>query len=171
MYCFVNLIQDNWRKRSRGFLRDWAEDEPEDDPSKNYPFPVPTIRKSNSTPCDVTDEIITDSSNKEASTPPSSLTIPEISVSEPEYTYVTTASPIRDNEYCNVSLRSFNVLTPQDDTESHHSLPRRRHTYHLMQCRRHAYAKSIVAEPPSASREEVAKARCKLQPNNSTVIE
>ena len=40
-----------------------------------------------------------------------------------------------------------------------------------MQCRRHAYAKSIVAEPPSASREEVAKARCKLQPINSTVKE
>ena len=160
------FYQDNWRKRSRGFLRDWAEDEPEDDPSKNYPFPVPTIRTSTNNPCDVEDEIIADSNITEAPTTPSSLQIPEITVSKPEY--VNTVSHTGENEYCNVSLRSFSVLTPQDDAENCHDLPRRRHTF---QCRRHAYAKSIVAEPPSASKEEVAKARYKLQPNNSPVKE
>ena len=164
------FYQDNWRKRSRGFLRDWAEDEPEDDPSKNYPFPVPTIRKSTNSPCDVEDEIIADTNIAETPTQPSSLQVPEITVSKPdhEYEYINTVSHTGENEYCNVSLRSFNMFTPQDDAESCHNLPRRRHTF---QCRRHAYAKSIVAEPPSASKQEVAKARYKLHPNNSPVKE
>ena len=42
---------------------------------------------------------------------------------------------------------------------------------HTFQCRRHTYAKSILAEPPSASKEQVAKVRYKLQPNNSPVKE
>ena len=102
----------------------------------------------------------------EAPTPPSSLQIPEITISKPEY--VNTVSHTGENEYCNVSLHSFSVLTPQDDEENCHDLPCRRHTF---QCRRHTYAKSILTEPPSASKEEVAKVRYKLQPNNSPVKE
>ncbi|XP_065903014.1 mucolipin-3-like [Dysidea avara] len=38
-------LSDNWKKRSRGFVQDWAEGEPDDDLTKNYPFPVPRIRE------------------------------------------------------------------------------------------------------------------------------
>jgi len=38
-------MQDDWRNRSRGFLRDWAEGEPDDDPTQSYPFPIPPLRK------------------------------------------------------------------------------------------------------------------------------
>ena len=37
-------MKAHWRKRSRGFLWDWAEGEPDDELTKNYPFPVPRIR-------------------------------------------------------------------------------------------------------------------------------
>ena len=37
-------MQENWKQYSRGFLRDWAEGERDDDPTKSYPFPVPPVR-------------------------------------------------------------------------------------------------------------------------------
>ena len=44
-YIFIvqYLLQENWKQYSRGFLRDWAEGGRDDDPTANYPFPVPPI--------------------------------------------------------------------------------------------------------------------------------
>ena len=38
------VLQENWKKYSRGFLRDWAEGKHDDDPFEYYPFPVPPVR-------------------------------------------------------------------------------------------------------------------------------
>ena len=56
--------QDNWKNRSRGFVQDWAEGEPDDDDeTKNNPFPFPQIRDipdelNNSTDVDTSNQTI-----------------------------------------------------------------------------------------------------------------
>ena len=101
---------------------------------------------------------------KEGPVPPASLVIPEIKVATPE---TTTA----ENEYCYVDPHTINIQTPQSDSDSNssHAVLRRRHMSYLVPCRRLTCAKSIVADPPSARKEEVVKARCKLQPTNTSV--
>lgn len=112
---------------------------------------------------------ISGASKKETAVPPANLSIPEITVSTPER--VNAVSCTAESEYYNVTPHVANVHTPQGCPDSDHGLLRRRHTSHLISCRRHTCAKSIVAEPPSANKEEVAKARYKLQPNNNSSVQ
>ena len=103
------------------------------------------------------------------SVPPTSLTIPDIKVSTSEY--VNDDSCSEENVYCNVTPHTANAHALQADPDSHRDLLRRRHTSHVTSCRRYTYAKSIVAEPPSANKDEVAKARYKLHPNTPTSLQ
>ncbi|XP_065901987.1 mucolipin-3-like isoform X2 [Dysidea avara] len=65
-------LSDDWRKRSRGFLRDWAEGKPNDDPTQSYPFPIPPLRK----PVDDTAIEISDDSSAHNMVPVIELTTP-----------------------------------------------------------------------------------------------
>ena len=101
-------------------------------------------------------------SKREVPVPPISYILPEVTVS--------TSDPVtgaEENEYCYVNPHTINVHTSQGDSGSNQTVLRKRHMSHLMSCRRHTHArvKSIVAEPPTARKQEVAKARYKLQPN------
>ena len=107
------------------------------------------------------DPYVSHTNKKELPVPPVTLTIPEVTVSAPDHTTDT-----EENEYCYVDPHTVNVRTPQSNAGSNEAVLRKRHTSHLVTCGRLARVKSIVAEPPIARREEVAKARHKLQPNN-----
>jgi len=157
------IFQDNWRQRSRGFLRDWAEDEPEDDPSKNYPFPVPPLRTNATMINNYEDEYAPHVHKKEIPVPPNNLAIPDIKVSTPD-----RMTDNEEHEYCYVDPHTINVRTPQGDNNNNQDVLQKRRMSHLMSFTRHTRVKSIMAEPPSAGKEEVARARCKLQPTTSS---
>ena len=112
------------------------------------------------------DPYVSYTNKKELPVPPVSLTIPEVTISTPDH--VTDTG---ENEYCYVDPHTVNVRTPQSDSGSNEAVLRKRHTSHdhLITCGRLTRVKSIVAEPPSARKEEVAKARYKLHPNNPSV--
>jgi len=66
---------------SRGFLHDWAKGEPDKDPTKNYTFPIPCVRK----PVDDTAIVINDdnvTAHDFGIHGNSVLTVPDIRVTE-----------------------------------------------------------------------------------------
>jgi len=90
------------------------------------------------------------------------LSTPEIAVST--HGPVNDGSSNAENEYQSLNPDTVNVHVQQGEQENYQSLLRNKQVSHLIACRRHACVKSIVADPPIANKEEVVKARCKLQP-------
>ena len=190
---FLNLLlQSNWRQRSKGFLLDWAEGEPDDDPTKNYPFPIPRVRK----PVPVTavlDPVCINksggaslmSSIKVENPVENNVHIPIVhiteSTSEPvDNSPVTVGhslarSPSDSNllaqpqPHEDLFQRSFgpsSVPTHERHYQQHHNIAYTSSGTHLMVCQPHIGVKAQVAEPPSATSKEVASARSKLWASN-----
>ena len=177
LYC----LQKDWRNRSRGFLLDWAEAEPDDDLTKNYPFPVPRIR-------DLPDEFRTEccslhscrtSPTKEKSQN-SANTEGTISCNPATQPLITVEGPADDSSHTSSDeftegrrgivhypKRNGHVKPPHHSnarSSFHTYAPRRYHGSARFRSlrQRKTSAKSIVEEPPDASAEDIAKARHKL---------
>ncbi|XP_065902091.1 mucolipin-3-like isoform X2 [Dysidea avara] len=146
-------LSDNWRQRSRGFLRDWAEGEPDDDPTHSYPFPVPPIRQ----PIDNSS-----SSSSSSSTDSNSDYEDEIQNTS---TYSNLSPCVPNNIYLSLDPQTSNMNAGQ----GYQGLLRKRSGSRAASTRaRYSTIKSIIAEPPCANKEEIAKARFKLKPSNTS---
>ena len=97
---------------------------------------------------------------------PASLLVPEVTISTPG-----SETGVEENGCHSLNQNTVNVCVQQGDPDNnnHQDLVRKRNMSHLMVCRRHTCAKSIVADPPCASKEDIVKARCKLQSINSSL--
>ena len=110
------------------------------------------------------DEYVPYAHKKKIPVPPDNLAIPEIKVSTPD-----RVTNNEEHEYCYVDPHTINARSPQGDTDNNQTELRKRRMSRLMSFTRHTRVKSIVAEPPSARKEEVARARHKLQPITPSV--
>ena len=155
----VHCLKANWRKRSRGFLWDWAEGEPEDDLTKNYPFPVPRIR-------DLSSVLRTELHPEPKSNDPAPL--PNVTIeSDADSDY--TSSDTRKGGQKKFIRRSSDskLLKPARHDHVYYSLNCNSRRYRGVSRRYSSYryksfVKSIVEEPPDASQLEIAHAREKL---------
>lgn len=171
------MLKANWRNRSRGFLWDWAEEQEEDDLTKNYPFPVPRIRDlsgevrteccrlhSHMTP------LIKKKSRKVAPvTNPASL--PSVTIASDDGDYTSSDENSRKGRKILVHHSSDSKLQPpghvkpprHDHMRYSVRSPRRYHRMSRFTSHRHnSFVKSIVEEPPDASQQEITKAKLKL---------
>ncbi|XP_065902052.1 mucolipin-3-like [Dysidea avara] len=183
-------LSSNWRQRSRGFLRDWAEGEPDDDPTKNYPFPIPRVRK----PAPVTtvlDPVCINNSGdsslmssvKIENPVENNLHVPIVhiteSTSEPVNNSPVTGGhglarfPSDSNLLAQPQAhegrfqRSLSFVSSHERHQGHHhNVAYTSSGTHLMVCQPHMGVKAQVAEPPSATSKEVATARSKLWASN-----
>ena len=188
--CMSLFLQSNWRQRSRGFLRDWAEGEPDDDPTKNYPFPIPRVRK----PAPVTtvlDPVCINNSGdsslmssvKIENPVENNLHVPIVhiteSTSEPVNNSPVTGGhglarfPSDSNLLAQPQAhegrfqRSLSFVSSHERHQGHHhNVAYTSSGTHLMVCQPHMGVKAQVAEPPSATSKEVATARSKLWASN-----
>ncbi|XP_065902044.1 mucolipin-3-like isoform X2 [Dysidea avara] len=188
-------LSKNWKQHSRGFLRDWAEGEPDDDPTKNYPFPIPRIRK----PVPVTpvlDPVCINASGDSSLV--SSVVIEEHPIANNNacvpVVHITdsTSEPVNDNvatgrglvhypsdsnllaqpqsqEVRRLRSESFSPSAAVDPavhtTHGHHH----HHNFAYTSGGTHLmvhHPRAQVAEPPVANSKEVAKARLKLRASN-----
>ena len=144
-YAYNDFLQEHWRDRSRGFLWDWADREQDDDPTKNYPFPVPRIRNISNkfrTPC-CQAHLQKTKKKKMQKTFAANKNVMYIPPPLPNHN-------INDGDYTSSDENSDNssdlALQKQPD--------------------RNSDAKSLMEEPPDASQQEIAKAKLKLLHNN-----
>ena len=179
VYC----LKDNWRERSRGFLWDWAEGEPEDDLTKNYPFPVPRIR-------DLSGELRTEccklhsysapltkkKSRKATPTIESAKSydpapLPNATIESDGSDYTSSDENTRKGRKKLFHFSSDSKVLPpghvkpprHDHVRYSVRNPRRfRGTSRFISRRHKSFVKSIVEEPPDASQQEIAKAKLKL---------
>ena len=157
------------------------------DPTKNYPFPIPRVRKPPIYP--VIDSHINDHSGDSSltgstvsihETPTIATDVPVIQVTDPA-DHRTHLSINAIGQRARASSDS-NLLAPQEHEgrnwlgssfEPNAATAHRHRTHsfhdhsgpHLMLCQRHT-AKALVADPPQAKRREIARARCKLWASN-----
>ena len=175
-------LKNNWRDRSRGFLLDWAEDEPDNDLTKNYPFPVPRIRdlpsefstdyfslNSHSVPS--TKETSKNSTNTKDVVSNDAIPLPNAANSishtssdeeEAESRQKTLVHYSSDSKLhsCHTKPAHHRAVSTSFYTHSsrrHHRSARSRLHEH-----RGSFIKSIVQEPPDASEQDVARAQAKL---------
>jgi len=190
--CVSFLLQSNWKQRSKGFLQDWAEGEPDDDPTKNYPFPIPRVRK----PVPVTtvlDPVRINNSGDSSlmssvridNPVENNIHIPTVhiteSTSEPVNNSPITirhgfarspsdsnllAQPQPHEDRFQHSFGPSSVPTHERHYQQHHNIAYTSSGTHLMVCQPHMGVKAQVAEPPNATSKEVASARSKLWASN-----
>ena len=178
VYC----LKANWRNRSRGFLWDWAEEEQDDDLTKNYPFPIPRIR-------DLSGEFRTEccklhshsapptkkKSRKAAATVGGAISypapLPSFTIASDDGDYTSSDENTRKGRKNLIHHSSDSKLQPPGHVKPprhdyvRYSVrnPRRHHgTSRFSSRRQKSYVKSIVEEPPNASQQEIAKAKLKL---------
>jgi len=163
-------------------LRDWVEGEHKSDPTKNYPFPIPRVRKAATYPS--IDPHINDYSGNSSLTgstisiheAPSVISdIPVIQITDP------TDQPANIIGQRDRASSDSNLLAPQTNENRNWlgssldpnstTVCAHRHSFHghsgphLMVCQQHS-AKALVADPPQANKREVAIARSKLWASN-----
>ena len=182
MYTHV-LLQNNWNERSRGFLWDWADGEPDLDLTKSYPFPVPRICNLSSEfampNCDLE---LKSSSSKTATKDSISACTMDDKVQHPLICteFSDSQKPTRDRvlshsssdpqlfqDACKPKITSY----PHLPSGSSNTLSLPRHTCGITYRRCATVIKSIVAEPPDANQDDVSKARLKLQMTNQAFCE
>ena len=162
---------------------DWADGEKDDDPTKSYPFPVPRIR-------DLSSEFAMPSCNPDVNSSPE-LGVEDEEDSNAVPVHNNSEVPLMDEESMASQKptrnddKSENHLFSHSDSFQvvHMHKPKKRHTtYHLTNNdknntlnvprrsaayrrspRHFTYVKSIVADPPDATQDDVYKARFKLQ--------
>lgn len=162
------------------------EGEQKDDPTKNYPFPIPRVRKP---PIYPTSEphIIDHSGN--SSLTGSTMSIHEAASTASDIPVIQVTDPT--DQHLTISINNIgqrgrassdsNLLAPQinennswlgNSVDPHSTtVHTHRHSFHdhsgphLMVCQQHS-AKALVADPPRANKKEVAKARSKLSASN-----
>ena len=164
------------------------EGEHKTDPTKNYPFPIPRVRKQAIYP--TSDDPYIDDCSGESSLTTSSVSIHETPTMMPDIPVIQVTDPMDHLATLSVNNNigqrgrassDSNLLAPQENEDRHwlgHSLNpnasaghTHRHTFHgpsgphLMVYQQHG-PKALVAEPPRANKREVAKARSKLWASN-----
>ena len=168
-------FKNNWRNRSRGFLLDWVEGEPDNDLRKNYPFPVPRIRNLPS-------EFRTECCSLHSHSVPSAEEMSQYAATNTEDAVSHDAVPLPSFAATNVTDSSSHTNSNEgakskkrklahfsSDSKlqtSHHTKPTHhenlsqslnisREYYHTSQSRSKllygSVVKSIVQEPPDAS--------------------
>ena len=169
---------------------DWADGEPDIDLTKSYPFPVPRICNLSSEfampSCDSELECISSKvAMKDSSTAPTiddtsqvSLICSESSDSQkPTKNQAKTLSHpssdsqlFRDAHKTKVKHTTFHPHHSAEYNTNTMNLPRhtRGITYHRA-TRRVTVIKTIAAEPPDATQDDVSKARLKLQISNQAL--
>jgi len=182
--CFITLSyeQDNWKKRSRGFVQDWAEGEPDDDPTKNYPFPVPRIREVPDELCNSTDADDPNPAIVVSNTTDQSSNVSEIlDDANPDVIISNGSNKAQKNS-------SGHTLSPHYSGSLPAHLSNKVHVSQLTQRRaysqikhptnrttyrsRHYFdIKSTARKPSNASEKEIARARSIIQHRNSMLQE
>lgn len=181
IYC----LQNNWKIRSRGFLWDWADKESEDDLTKNYPFPIPRIRELSSeltAPCcslhsnlvAPTKERSQSTSNNERPSSYDPTSLPTVTVIADDSNNISSDEDAEGQQKNLVHYFSDSQMQPLGYVKSirrgnvqhgvRRSTTRRHHGTSRLRARRYltSSVKSIVAGPPDASQEDVAKAKRKF---------
>ena len=179
-------LKNNWRNRSRGFLLDWAEGEPDNDLTKNYPFPVPRIRdlpskfsidfcSLNSHPVSSTEE----TSQNAAVNTKDAVSHEAIPLKNVVTTVDNSSHTSSDEEEAEIRQKTLVHYSSDSKILTHHIKPAHRRTvstslnthstrkYHRRaRSRLHkhlgSFIKSITQEPPDASEQDVARAQAKL---------
>ena len=166
---------------------DWADGEPDMDLTKSYPFPVPRISNLSSEfampSCDSELECISSKiAMKDSSTAPTMDDISQVSLictessdsQKPAKNRAKTLSHsssdselFQDAHKAKVKHTSFHPHHSTEYNTNAINLPRltRGITYHRA-TRRVTVIKTITAEPPDATQDDVSKARFKLQITN-----
>ena len=171
-------MQAHWRDRSRGFLWDWAEREQDDDPTRNYPFPVPRIRDFSHefrAPRYKIHSCSTQSTKKKKSRKGFAATSGMIN-NPPLLPNFNSNDSDNTSSDENTGLRHYFSDSALKRQSGHMKQPRYRNTCYIIRSQRRHYgssrfrslksntsfAKSVVEQPPDASQQEVAKAKLKL---------
>ena len=171
------LLKAHWRNRSRGFLWDWAEEQEEDDLTKNYPFPVPRIR-------DLSGELriecckwhshlasMPKNKSRKVTAVANPAPLQSLTTASDDGDYTSSDENTRKEQKSVAHYSSDSKLQPPGHVQPprhehiHYSVrnPRRYRGTTRFSSRRHrSFVKSIVKEPPDASQQEVAKAKRKL---------
>jgi len=176
IYVF-SCKQSNWKKRSRGFVQDWAEEEPDNDLTKNYPFPIPRIREIP----DEFDSFINDDESNQTKAMP--IPTDENNI-VPQSHEVINPYVVTSNGSANVNKNFSQTLSPFTSDSLPANLPiqdrvfeptqRRVHSQKesphihtkckhcgsgLAQSKSYTDIKSTVRKPSNASESDVARAR------------
>ena len=178
-YAYM-LLQDNWKERSRGFLWDWADGEPDMDLTKSYPFPVPRI-------CNLSSEFTMPSCDSELTSSSSKITAKDMMDDKSQVPLILSESsdsqkPARNHVLSHSSSDSQLIQDDKPNITSYPHLPSGnsntlslpRHTRGITYRRgtRHfSVVKTIVAEPPDAKQDDVSKARFRLRITNQAFPE
>ena len=107
--------QNDWRQRSQGFLHDWVEEEPDDDPTKNYPFPIPALRKPVESTAADHSSVVNPSIN--TNNDDVTLTVPVIEVTKPDDDHPRPRSLSYSNCYSPQLVVKLQVAEPPDASE------------------------------------------------------
>ncbi|XP_065902040.1 mucolipin-3-like isoform X2 [Dysidea avara] len=144
-----NSLSDNWKERSRGYVWDWADEEEQqqmEDLTKSYPFPYPRIRNS----CSASSESIK-----------SSIKHDETSIilsNADKFDTNTNSNPVNGSIPVpvkpNAQMQYLTTFQVNHDDGHGLNVPDVRHYSTTV--------KSIAAEPPNASKKEIARARSRL---------
>ena len=178
-------LKNNWRNRSRGFLLDWAEGEPDNDLTKNYPFPVPRIRDLSSEfstdLCSVNSHSVpsTEESSQNAANTKDAVShdpIPLPNVVEMINSSSHTSSDEEEPEIRQKTLvhySSDSKILPHHIKAAHHgtvSTSLNTHSWRHRRAQLHGHCgsliKSIVQEPPDATEQDVARAQANFLNKN-----
>ena len=164
---------------------DWADDKPDVDLTKSYPFPVPRISQLSS-------EFAMPSCDSELNSSSSQIAIKDSSTApiideKSQFPLIQTESsdsekPVRSRaktlSHSSSDLQLFQEVCKPKITSNPHflsgnnnsntlSLPRHTRGITYRRAARHfTVIKSIVAEPPDANQNDVSKARFKLRVTN-----
>ena len=176
-------LKNNWRNCSRGFLLDWVEDEPDNDLTKNYPFPVPRIRdlpsefstdhfSPNSHSVPSTKETSKNSANTEDAVSNDAIPLPNVVNSISHTSSDEEEAESRQNTLVHYSSDSKLHSCHTKPAYNHRTVstsfytrsPRRHHRRARSRLHEHhgSFIKSIAQEPPDASEQDVARAQAKL---------
>ena len=157
------------------------------DPTKNYPFPIPRVRKPPIYP--IVDSRINDHSG-DSSLTGSTVSIHETPTIISDVPVIQVTDPTDQPGHLSINSigqrgrasSDSNLLAPQENEgrnwlggslEPNPATAHRHRTHsfhghsgpHLMLCQQYS-AKALVADPPRAKRKEIARARCKLWASN-----